>query len=128
MHHINHIAFELFGMNFIEVGAADIHQYQTERDAERTAILESLGYTFLRFSNEEVLHNIQHVLGNLQEQTSRPLRKYVNDSSSPLSFQIFPLPAFFPFPTGEGRGGASGDGQMGNTAIERVFGERVHYG
>jgi len=65
----------------------DIHQYQTERDAERTAILESLGYTVIRFSNDEVLHNIQHVkssilnvLGKLHRQSSPPASYLQNRS------------------------------------------------
>jgi very-short-patch-repair endonuclease len=39
-----------------------IHDEQQEHDAERTQILESLGYRVLRFRNEEVLHNLPDVL------------------------------------------------------------------
>ena len=34
-----------------------IHGHQVERDADRTAILEELGYTVLRFTNLELFRN-----------------------------------------------------------------------
>jgi very-short-patch-repair endonuclease len=40
----------------------DIHEYQREEDAIRQAFLESLGFEVLRFSNEDVLTNIEGVL------------------------------------------------------------------
>lgn len=36
-----------------------VHDLQKDRDEERTQILESLGCSFLRFTNEEVLGNIE---------------------------------------------------------------------
>ncbi|WP_339846491.1 leucine--tRNA ligase [uncultured Dokdonia sp.] len=39
-----------------------IHDTQVDQDEERTAILEDLGYTVLRFRNEEVLANLEEVL------------------------------------------------------------------
>jgi very-short-patch-repair endonuclease len=39
----------------VEIDGA-IHAQQSERDAERTAWLEAMGYMVIRFSNEEVVH------------------------------------------------------------------------
>ena len=39
-----------------------IHQQQGERDAERTLILETMGYRVLRFTNQQVLYETAAVL------------------------------------------------------------------
>ncbi|HEU4452024.1 MAG TPA: endonuclease domain-containing protein [Longimicrobium sp.] len=44
----------------------DIHDEQPERDAERTAWLESAGYRVLRFRNEEVLDALHVVVKQIQ--------------------------------------------------------------
>jgi very-short-patch-repair endonuclease len=45
----------------------DIHNFQKERDFEREKILEGLGCTVLRFSNEEVEGEINKVLEKIRE-------------------------------------------------------------
>ncbi len=43
----------------------DIHDYQIERDKERTNFLEQSGFQVIRFRNEEVLYNVQLVLDKI---------------------------------------------------------------
>ncbi|MEA1787178.1 class I tRNA ligase family protein [Arenibacter sp. GZD96] len=44
----------------------EIHQYQMDKDAERQLVLEQKkGYTVLRFSNEEVLNDLDKVLAEI---------------------------------------------------------------
>lgn len=43
----------------------DIHGYQIERDEERTNQLEQLGFSIIRFKNEEILSNREAVFGKL---------------------------------------------------------------
>src|SRR5690606_15335291 len=51
----------------------DIHQYQLGKDAERQLLLEQKkGYTVIRFSNDEVLHNIDEVLSKIEEKLNSP--------------------------------------------------------
>ena len=45
-----------------------IHDEQRERDEERTAWLESMGYRVLRFSNEEVLSAPHLVVRRIQQE------------------------------------------------------------
>jgi very-short-patch-repair endonuclease len=40
----------------------DVHHEQTERDAERTKVLERYGYRVLRFRNEQVLQELPKVV------------------------------------------------------------------
>lgn len=42
-----------------------IHDYKPEEDAIRQEFIESLGIQVIRFSNEEVLENIEDVLGHI---------------------------------------------------------------
>jgi predicted helicase/very-short-patch-repair endonuclease len=49
-----------------------IHEKQKEYDEMRQAYLESLGYRVVRFTNEQVLQNIDAVLAILQKVLSRP--------------------------------------------------------
>ncbi len=56
---------------------------QSASDAERTARLNELGYTELRFTSEEVLHDLDHVL--------KTIKSFCSGT---------------PFPSGEGRGEA----------------------
>ncbi|MDQ2996808.1 MAG: endonuclease domain-containing protein [Chloroflexota bacterium] len=44
-----------------------IHQTQAERDAERTAALEGLGFRVLRFTNDQVEHDMVSVLNALRQ-------------------------------------------------------------
>jgi len=44
-----------------------IHDTQQEQDEIRQDILESLGFTILRFTNEDVLENIDAVLKKISE-------------------------------------------------------------
>ncbi|MBU3822116.1 class I tRNA ligase family protein [Flavobacteriaceae bacterium XHP0103] len=48
-----------------------IHENQLEEDAKRTEILENDYYKVIRFSNEEVLGNIEEVLRAIQEELSK---------------------------------------------------------
>ncbi|MCU4177911.1 DUF559 domain-containing protein, partial [Marinilabiliaceae bacterium N1Y90] len=45
----------------------EIHEYQKEYDEGRTAELERLGITVIRFSNEEVKNNIKLVTRRIKE-------------------------------------------------------------
>ncbi len=67
---LNHIADFMCKelMLIIEVDGS-IHQLEEviRNDAERQKVLEEAGFTVLRFSNEEVLENIQSVYGYLEE-------------------------------------------------------------
>jgi very-short-patch-repair endonuclease len=49
-----------------------IHDLQTERDAERTAVLEAHGYRVIRFRNEEVLHDLPGVLLRIKTALDEP--------------------------------------------------------
>ncbi|MBC7258019.1 MAG: DUF559 domain-containing protein, partial [Chloroflexi bacterium] len=48
----------------VEVDGA-IHETQEEHDAARQAVLESLGYRVLRFTNEQVLNDLERVIGEI---------------------------------------------------------------
>ncbi len=56
------------------------HDFRLSRDADRTIVLKSLGFRVIRFSNEEILYNIDGVLKILNQEinsgktelTSRP--------------------------------------------------------
>ena len=43
-----------------------VHQQQGERDAERTLILEGMGYRVLRYTNEQVLYETAEVLARIR--------------------------------------------------------------
>ena len=47
-----------------------IHDLQKEKDEARTAVLENLGYKVIRFSNEEVIMNIEEVLVKIKTELS----------------------------------------------------------
>jgi very-short-patch-repair endonuclease len=46
-----------------------IHDHQTEQDTARTAQLNQFGYRVIRFRNETVLTNLEHVLHQILEAT-----------------------------------------------------------
>ncbi len=48
----------------------DIHKQQIEYDIERDAHLLSRGFSVLRFTNEEVIHNLEKVLRKILESCS----------------------------------------------------------
>jgi type I restriction-modification system DNA methylase subunit len=50
----------------------EIHNNQIEADAERTRILKQEGYKVIRFSNNEVLNNIDKVLNRIKEASQPP--------------------------------------------------------
>jgi leucyl-tRNA synthetase len=50
----------------------DIHDYQKERDEERTKILKILGFKIIRFKNEEVLKNLKNVLQRIKKELVNP--------------------------------------------------------
>ncbi len=45
-----------------------IHDFQIEKDLERTKILESKGYKVIRFKNEEVIDNIEKVVAEIEKE------------------------------------------------------------
>ncbi len=51
----------------------EIHDQQQEADAERTKILESYGYKVIRFSNQEILENLDKVILNIQDESQKLL-------------------------------------------------------
>ncbi|MBR1687068.1 MAG: 2-C-methyl-D-erythritol 2,4-cyclodiphosphate synthase [Prevotella sp.] len=63
----------------IEVdGGYHLEGEQPEKDAERTQWLESEGYTVIRFTNGEVLDDLEEVIGEIEEaleETKRPSRR-----------------------------------------------------
>ncbi len=85
---------------------------QMKSDAERTARLNELGYTELRFTNEEVLHDLDSVL--------KKIKTFCSGTPSPLGEGLGE--AGTPTPSGEGRGGAGtpllqeGQGEAGTPA------------
>ncbi|MCU0532921.1 MAG: endonuclease domain-containing protein [Hydrococcus sp. Prado102] len=50
----------------------EIHSEQVERDTARTEQLEAYGYRVLRFSNEEVLSDLNRVLETIKEAALLP--------------------------------------------------------
>jgi very-short-patch-repair endonuclease len=46
----------------------EIHNYQKERDEQRTFELNEKGYKVIRFTNEEVLHDINSVLEKIKRE------------------------------------------------------------
>ncbi|TXH69648.1 MAG: endonuclease domain-containing protein [Thiothrix sp.] len=50
----------------------DSHADKSEYDAERTRVLNALGLTVIRYTNEEVLMNPQGVYEHLLEQVTHP--------------------------------------------------------
>jgi very-short-patch-repair endonuclease len=49
----------------VEVDGA-IHERQTEYDSFRSKILNNLGFSIIRFTNQEVLQSIEHVMKKIQ--------------------------------------------------------------
>ena len=45
----------------------EIHRFQKEYDDDRTFILEQKGFRVIRFTNEEVLGNVNHVVAKIKE-------------------------------------------------------------
>ena len=61
----------------------EIHEKQKEADEQRTKILENEGYAVIRFTNEEVLNNLNFVLTKIKNVTSQP-PKWGETEKSPL--------------------------------------------
>jgi very-short-patch-repair endonuclease len=60
------------------------HSMQTRKDAERTAVLESMGYLVLRFWNNDVLANTVGVLETILHTLNRRASFPLTPSLSPL--------------------------------------------
>ncbi len=45
----------------------DIHQYTKEEDAARQSILENLNYRFVRFTNDQVIHELPQVIESIRQ-------------------------------------------------------------
>ena len=50
----------------------EIHNYQKEQDDQRTFELNQKGYKVIRFTNEEVLHDINSVLEKIKREIQTP--------------------------------------------------------
>ena len=48
----------------------EIHKFQKEQDEQRTFELNEKGYKVIRFTNEEVLHDINSVLDKIKKKIS----------------------------------------------------------
>lgn len=48
-----------------------IHDFQKEQDDDRTYLLEKRDFRVIRFSNDEVLNNIEHVLETIKIEISK---------------------------------------------------------
>lgn len=59
----------------------DVH----ERDINRTAELENLGITVIRFTNEEVFNDIDNVIERIKNHLPHPLAPLPNGEGSPAS-------------------------------------------
>ncbi len=57
-----------------------IHQYSVEEDSFRQCDLENLGYTVLRFNNDEVLFDMEKVKAAILE--------VISDSTEPPLYEI----------------------------------------
>ncbi len=55
----------------IDGGYHNTNEQQNE-DALRTAWLEKMGYTIIRFSNESVLGNTDNIINNIKEKIIKP--------------------------------------------------------
>jgi very-short-patch-repair endonuclease len=60
-----------------------IHQYSKEEDTIRQEYIESYGLRLLRFTNDEVINNLDSVLNRISEELSRPHPFNSPKSSSP---------------------------------------------
>lgn len=74
-----HLAIEVDG---------DIHDFQPEEDAARTAFLEETGYRVIRFRNEEVLYRLDEVLQRIATAAAEGSRKPRRGSSPSLSISF----------------------------------------
>ena len=66
-----------------------IHESQIEKDLERTKILENKGYKVIRFTNEEVIGNIDEVLFKIKEELqSQP---FFEEKGATENNEVLPL-------------------------------------
>lgn len=72
-------SIDRFVVDFVCIEAAliievdgEIHQYTADEDSIRQEFLESLGFRVLRFSNEQVLREIDEVLRQISEKLTSP--------------------------------------------------------
>jgi very-short-patch-repair endonuclease len=59
------VDFCCFTCDLIVEVDGDVHAFQVEQDRHRQAELEALGYTVLRFTNEQVLKEFDAVVGEI---------------------------------------------------------------
>jgi leucyl-tRNA synthetase len=62
------VDFVCLSKNLVIEVDGDMHDYQKEKDKERTEILENLGFRIVRFRNNEVLKNITEVIGKIENE------------------------------------------------------------
>ena len=89
-----HLAIEVDG---------DVHDYQPDEDAARSAYLGELGFRVLRFRNEEVLYRLEDVLRRVAEAAAATDRQPRGPGSPSLSITRKRVP-------GEWRGRGLGGG------------------
>ncbi|MEZ4969440.1 MAG: leucine--tRNA ligase [Flavobacteriaceae bacterium] len=67
------VDFVCLEKELIVVVDGEIHQYQMDKDAERQLLLEQKkGYTVIRFTNDEVLDNIDGVISKIETALNSP--------------------------------------------------------
>jgi len=59
--------FVALSCKFIVEVDGEIHNFQREKDEERTRLLEENGYRVIRFTNDEVLNRIEWVVEKIKE-------------------------------------------------------------
>lgn len=57
----------------------DVHDFQKERDIERTKILESLGFSISRFTNDQVINNTQNIIDEIQATLAQKVLPFGED-------------------------------------------------
>ncbi|MGM5469374.1 leucine--tRNA ligase [Flavobacteriaceae bacterium LMO-SS05] len=60
-----------------------IHEFQVEEDSNRTEVLENKGFKVIRFTNEEVLGNIDSVISRIQKELRDREAYFLETNESP---------------------------------------------
>jgi very-short-patch-repair endonuclease len=61
------VDFLCFQVRLIVEIDGDVHAFQREQDEARQAYLESYGFCVIRFSNDDIFHNLEGVLQTIWE-------------------------------------------------------------
>jgi len=68
------VDFYCHDCNLIIEVDGEIHQYQTEEDELRQKFLESCGFRVIRFTNEDVLENMDYVIKKIVNAIQTPIQ------------------------------------------------------